>query len=59
MGSLEAMEHKSGGGASAMDRYFHRESDSVKVAQGKSFVCLLIICLQFSFVLFTWMQHDE
>ena len=35
MGSLEAMEHKSGGGASAMDRYFHKESDSVKVAQGK------------------------
>lgn len=36
MGSLEAMEHKSGGGASAMDRYFHKESDSVKVAQGVS-----------------------
>ena len=45
MGSLEAMEHKSGGGASAMDRYFHKESDSVKVAQGKLFV-YVYICLQ-------------
>jgi len=35
MGSLEAMEKK-GGGVAAMDRYFHQESDKVKVAQGVS-----------------------
>jgi len=35
MGSLEAMEKK-GGGVAAMDRYFHNETDKVKVAQGVS-----------------------
>jgi len=35
MGSLEAMEKK-GGGVAAMDRYFHKETDGVKVAQGVS-----------------------
>jgi len=35
MGSLEAMEKK-GGGVAAMDRYFHQETDKVKVAQGVS-----------------------
>jgi IMP dehydrogenase len=34
MGSLEAMERQEGGGS--MDRYFVRESDRVKVAQGVS-----------------------
>jgi len=36
MGSLEAMENKGGGGSAAMDRYFHKDSDNVKVAQGVS-----------------------
>ena len=35
MGSLEAMERKDAG-TSAMDRYFHKENDTVKVAQGVS-----------------------
>jgi len=35
MGSLEAMEQK-GAGKAAMERYFHKESDNVKVAQGVS-----------------------
>merc|ERR1712029_888470 len=35
MGSLEAMERKDAGGA-ACDRYFHKEGDAVKVAQGVS-----------------------
>jgi len=35
MGSLEAMEQK-GAGNAAMDRYFHKENDNVKVAQGVS-----------------------
>lgn len=35
MGSLEAMERKEAGGA-AMERYFHKESDAVRVAQGVS-----------------------
>jgi len=35
MGSLEAMEKK-GGGMAAMDRYFHKDNDKVKVAQGVS-----------------------
>ena len=35
MGSLEAMEKKSGGDASA-ERYFHNKTDSIKVAQGVS-----------------------
>merc|ERR1711962_456014 len=35
MGSLEAMEQK-GAGSAAMDRYFHKDSDTVKVAQGVS-----------------------
>ena len=35
MGSLEAMEKKGGGDASA-ERYFHKKNDSVKVAQGVS-----------------------
>lgn len=35
MGSLEAMEKK-GAGYAAMDRYFHKDSDTVKVAQGVS-----------------------
>ena len=35
MGSLEAMERKDAG-ASAMDRYFHKESDAIRVAQGVS-----------------------
>lgn len=35
MGSLEAMEKK-GAGYAAMDRYFHQETDKVKVAQGVS-----------------------
>ena len=34
MGSLEAMERKDAGGG-AMDRYFHKESDTLRVAQGK------------------------
>ncbi len=34
MGSLEAMERQEGGGS--MDRYFVKESDRVKVAQGVS-----------------------
>ena len=34
MGSLEAMERNDGGGS--MDRYFVKESDRVKVAQGVS-----------------------
>jgi len=35
MGSLEAMERKDAGGA-ACDRYFHKEGDAIKVAQGVS-----------------------
>lgn len=35
MGSLEAMEHKDGKGA-AMSRYFHKETDKHRVAQGVS-----------------------
>ena len=35
MGSLEAMEKHNAGGA-AMTRYFHKETDSIKVAQGVS-----------------------
>ena len=35
MGSLEAMERKDAG-AGAMDRYFHKESDKLRVAQGVS-----------------------
>merc|ERR1719334_2517507 len=35
MGSLEAMEKK-GAGYAAMERYFHQETDKVKVAQGVS-----------------------
>ena len=35
MGSLEAMERKDAG-VSAMERYFHKDTDSVKVAQGVS-----------------------
>ncbi|GBP07011.1 Inosine-5'-monophosphate dehydrogenase [Eumeta japonica] len=35
MGSLEAMEHQEGKG-SAMSRYFHKESDKHRVAQGVS-----------------------
>ena len=34
MGSLEAMERNDGGGS--MDRYFVKETDRVKVAQGVS-----------------------
>ncbi|XP_040563421.1 inosine-5'-monophosphate dehydrogenase 1 [Lepeophtheirus salmonis] len=34
MGSLEAMEKKTGIGS--LDRYFHKESDAIKVAQGVS-----------------------
>jgi len=36
MGSLEAMERKDGEGLSAMERYFHKDNDKVKVAQGVS-----------------------
>lgn len=35
MGSLEAMERK-GAGIGAMERYFHKETDAVRVAQGVS-----------------------
>ena len=35
MGSLEAME-KGDAGTAAMARYFHKESDNIKVAQGVS-----------------------
>ena len=35
MGSLEAMEKKNAG-KGAMDRYFQKEGDAVKVAQGVS-----------------------
>jgi len=35
MGSLEAMERKDAGGA-ACERYFHKEGDAIKVAQGVS-----------------------
>lgn len=35
MGSLEAMEKKEGKG-SASNRYFHRDTDKIKVAQGVS-----------------------
>ena len=43
MGSLEAMERKDAGG-SAMDRYFHKESDSLRVAQGKKYIsCSMVI----------------
>ena len=35
MGSLEAMERKDAG-ISAMERYFHKEGDAVRVAQGVS-----------------------
>jgi IMP dehydrogenase len=35
MGSLEAME-QTGAGSAAMERYFHKEADNVKVAQGVS-----------------------
>jgi len=35
MGSLEAME-KDNAGSAAMARYFHKESDNIKVAQGVS-----------------------
>merc|ERR1719219_1292755 len=35
MGSLEAMEKK-GEGHAAMERYFHKDNDKVKVAQGVS-----------------------
>ena len=35
MGSLEAMEKKNAG-AAAMERYFHKEGDGVRVAQGVS-----------------------
>ena len=35
MGSLEAMERKDAG-IGAMDRYFHKESDTLRVAQGVS-----------------------
>ena len=35
MGSLEAME-KAKVGSAAMSRYFHKESDTIKVAQGVS-----------------------
>ena len=35
MGSLEAMEKKNAGTA-AMERYFHKEGDAVRVAQGVS-----------------------
>ena len=35
MGSLEAME-KANAGSSAMTRYFHKETDTIKVAQGVS-----------------------
>ena len=35
MGSLEAMETKNTG-ISAMERYFHKEGDAVRVAQGVS-----------------------
>jgi len=36
MGSLEAMERSSGAGGAACDRYFHKEGDAIKVAQGVS-----------------------
>lgn len=37
MGSLEAMEKDgNGAGSSAMERYFHKDSDKMKVAQGVS-----------------------
>lgn len=36
MGSLEAMERKDGEGHAAMERYFHKDHDKVKVAQGVS-----------------------
>jgi len=36
MGSLEAMERKDGEGSAAMERYFHKDNDKVKVAQGVS-----------------------
>jgi len=39
MGSLEAMEKgrtEKGAGTAAMDRYFHKENDKMKVAQGVS-----------------------
>ena len=35
MGSLEAMEKKNAG-TGAMERYFHKEGDAVRVAQGVS-----------------------
>lgn len=35
MGSLEAMERK-GAGTAALERYYHNESDKVRVAQGVS-----------------------
>ena len=35
MGSLEAME-KVNAGSAAMARYFHKETDTIKVAQGVS-----------------------
>ena len=35
MGSLEAMERKDTGGT-ACDRYFHKDTDAIKVAQGVS-----------------------
>ena len=35
MGSLEAME-KPNAGSAAMTRYFHKETDTIKVAQGVS-----------------------
>ncbi|KAI5636634.1 IMP dehydrogenase / GMP reductase domain-containing protein [Phthorimaea operculella] len=36
MGSLEAMENKDGKGSAAMSRYFHKETDKHRVAQGVS-----------------------
>ncbi|XP_066994585.1 inosine-5'-monophosphate dehydrogenase 1b isoform X1 [Anabrus simplex] len=36
MGSLEAMDRKDAKGGGAMDRYFHNETDKLKVAQGVS-----------------------
>merc|ERR1719204_2437800 len=36
MGSLEAMEKQNGEGSAAMERYFHKDNDKVKVAQGVS-----------------------